>query len=156
MPAVESAFINYRDNSSELSGATFYVDSIDAGGANYDAVIASIVAVEAVMDDLTLCNQAGVSYTNKIAADLGDIPASAWAKRELGIRIFFVDDVSGKKGHLTVPGPDLDTLTVVDDVVTLADGDIMAAFVTAFESDALSPEGNALTVTRAVIVGRHN
>jgi hypothetical protein len=68
------------------------------------------------------------------------------------------DDVNGKKSHFTIPGPDLTNLTIPagGDLVTLADASIMADLVTAIEANVESEDNNAVTVTRAVIVGRNN
>jgi hypothetical protein len=68
------------------------------------------------------------------------------------------DDVTGAKSHFTIPGPDLANLTIPEggDLVTLADASIMADLVTAIEANVESEDDNAVTVTRAVIVGRNN
>jgi hypothetical protein len=47
-------------------------------------------------------------------------------------------------------------LTLAGDSVVLADSGPMAAFVTAFQGHALSRDGNAITVSQARLIGRHN
>lgn len=89
------------------------------------------------------------------------IPASPWANREQGLRVFYVGNTSGEKRNFTIPGPDLAALTLQEgsDLVVLADAGPMAALVTWMESNVFLPYGNAdeqVTVTRAVIVGRNN
>ena len=151
-------FFGYRDHSNELSNVALFFDNMDAGGANYDAVVASIVAVEAELDTISLCDQAGYGYRDSIGGDAGTIPASNLAQRESGLRVFLADDTTGDKSHFTIPGPDLANLTIPagGDLVTLADGSIMADLVTAVEANCQSVLGNAVTVTRAVLVGRNN
>ena len=151
-------FMTYRDHSDEIGKLELHFDNMDAGGANYDAVVASIVAVEAAVDTISLCDQAGYGYRDTIGGDAGTTPASNLAQRESGLRVFLVDDSNAKKSHFTIPGPDLANLTIPagTDIVTLADAGIMAALVTAIEANCQSVDGNSVTVWKAVVVGRNN
>ena len=151
-------FFGYRDHSQELSNVALFFDNMDAGGANYDTVVASISAVEAEIDTISLCDQAGYGYRDSIGGDAGTTPASNLAQREIGLRVFLVDDTTGEKSHFTIPGPDLANLTIPagGDLVTLADASIMADLVTAIEANCQSVKGNDVTVSKAVIVGRNN
>jgi len=86
------------------------------------------------------------------------VPASVWANRELKLLVTYEGDTLGEKFRISVPCPDLDNLTLLaNDKVDIADGGIMAAFVTAFEAIARSPhdESETVTVTGAEIVGRN-
>ncbi|GAH16321.1 unnamed protein product, partial [marine sediment metagenome] len=62
----------------------------------------------------------------------------------------------GKIYHITIPGPDKDNMDMLpeSDLYDLSDT-VLAAVVTAIEL-ANSPVGNAITVIRAVDVGRNN
>lgn len=153
-----NANFSWRDRSSELSGLNIHFAQIAAGGANYDAVVAAIQGMTLDIAALTYCTVAGSSFRDQVDPDSGAVPISAFAQREIGLRVFYTDDVTADKFHITIPGPELDNLTLVEgsDAIVLADAGIMATFVTAFETDGLTPNGNALTVTRAMIVGRHN
>jgi len=93
-----------------------------------------------------------------IGGDSDTVPSDNFAQREIGLRVFLTDDVNGRKSHFTIPGPDLEALTILDgtDFVDLADAGIMATLVAAVEADAQSVDGNAVSVQRAVIVGRRN
>lgn len=149
---------SYRDRGSEVGSLMLHFDNVDAGGANYDAVIAAITGIEADILAITLCTSAGYGMQDAIGGDSDTVPTENFAQREIGLRVFLVDDVNGRKSHFTIPGPDLDSLTILDgtDFVDLADASIMATLVAAVEADAQSVDGNAVSVLRAVIVGRRN
>ena len=148
----------YRDFGSEIGSLSLYVPDIAAGGANYDTVVAAIAAIESEIIAITLCTTAGHGLTQEIGADGDAVPSSAFAQRELGLRVFLVDDVNGRKSHFTIPGPDLPNLVIFDgtDLVDIADAGVMADLVTSVEAGAISADGNAVTVVRAAIVGRRN
>lgn len=148
--------LTYNDRSNEKSTLSIHFPQIVAGGTNFDAVISAMEAVEATIDAITLCDNAKQALYD-IRSVGEDTPASPWAQRELGVRVFFVDDVNGEKGHFTIPGPDLASLDVQDssDKLSLS-GTLEAALVTALEANALSRDGNSITVQRMVIVGRRS
>lgn len=86
------------------------------------------------------------------------LPASPFAQRELKIEVSYVGDVSGKNFQIEIPCPDLAALTLNNtDEVVLADGGVMAAWVTAFETIAKSPDDDTETVTvvQALVKGRN-
>lgn len=148
----------YRDYGSEIGSLSLYVDDISAGGADYDTIVAAIASIEAAIIAVSLCTTAGTSLTQQLGADSDASPSSEFAQREMGLRVFLVDDTNGRKSHFTIPGPDLAGLTIFagTDLVDLADAGVMAAVVTAIEAGAQSADGNSVTVNRAVIVGRRN
>lgn len=84
-------------------------------------------------------------------------PASALAQREFGLRVFFELNTSGEKRNLTIPAIDIASLTVDggSDLVELADAGPMAALVSAIET-YVSINGESVTVTRALVVGRNS
>lgn len=92
------------------------------------------------------------------------IPTSPFAQREVKLLIRYRGDTNGQLYTLTIPTPDLANLTFAagaqgnSDYIELADGGIMAAWVTAFEAIARSPEDDTETVTveSAQVVGRNN
>lgn len=95
----------------------------------------------------------------RIAEDgaLDTRPASALAQREFGLRVFFELNTSGEKRNLTIPAVDIAALTVAggSDLVELADAGVMAALVSAIET-YVNINGETVTVTRAMIVGRNS
>jgi hypothetical protein len=152
------ANFRYRDYGSEISSAQLMFADIAAGGAGYDAALVDIADVEDAITACTLCEKAGYAYTAVHEVDPEAVPASEYAQRELGLRVFMKDDVNSRLSHFTIPGPDLANLTIHTgtDLVDLDDASIMAALVTEVEANCLSVDDNALTVLRAVIVGRKN
>lgn len=109
-----------------------------------DGIILGVIANEQLVLDNTIISSA--------------VPASAFAQRELKLDIQYVGDTTGKKFNLEIPTPDLANLTLNNtDEVVLADGGIMAAWVTAFEVIARSPDDDleTVTVTQALVKGRN-
>jgi len=148
--------LTYNDHSNEKSTLSLHFAQIAAGGGNFDTVISSMNTVETAIDNMTLCDNSKQAFYDVLSVG-EDTPVSPWAQREIGVRVFFVDDVNGEKGHFTIPGPDLDSLGVVSgtDVLDITDT-LEAALVTALEANALSRDGNAISVQRMVIIGRRS
>jgi hypothetical protein len=149
--------VSFRDHSNEVGRTQFLLDEIAGDGSNYAALVTAASTIQGAIDDITLLDDAGYQLADILGSDPGSIPASNLAQREYGLRIYLVDN-QGWKGTMTIPGPDLSALTIPEggDAVTLADASVMAALVTALEADAISPDGNAVEVVRARVVGRNN
>lgn len=130
----------------EVTGAAFDVTSWKAAQDNI---------ADAIMD-LTDCTRGKEQFSS--IADQGSevLPAIATAQREVAIRIFYQDDVTGKKYHLSIAGPAVEEYPDAGtDEIDITAGD-MATFVTSFETNAESEAGNAVTVYAARLVGRRN
>jgi hypothetical protein len=82
-------------------------------------------------------------------------PADPYAQRELGIRFYLRDDVNSQMSFFTVGCADMTIGSIVagQDELDLS-ASPTAAFVSWIETNVLSPDGNAVTVERAVVVGR--
>lgn len=135
---------NYADHGGEKSSVGMNLDDLANEAALRTAVEGVTIGVLQKATKVDSVDQ--VSSSNA---------ASQWAQVELGLRITMNDATTGEQGYVTIPCPDLDNLTVVEDVVTLADAGVMAALVTQIEAHVLSRDGNAVTVERAEIVGRN-
>ena len=90
----------------------------------------------------------------------GALPASNFARRESKLLIRYIGDTTGKKFTLEVPTPDFAALTAETgdaNFINLADGGVMAAWVTAAEVIMRSPDDATETVTidSAQAVGRN-
>lgn len=143
--------LNYTiaDYSHETSVAGFYTaDDISAGGKS---------ALQTAVTDITRGIVQAQTFSTRGNIS-GAYPTDPEAHRELKLLVGFDDNVTGKKYVMTIPCPDISTLTMQEgtDFVVLADLGVMAALVTAMEANAKSEVGNAITVNYGKIVGRNN
>lgn len=144
-----------RDFDGESSNFKIYNGAITA--VSIAGYLTDLSALETAIDGVTI----GVRSNSQWVGDNTNISdanaASQWAQRELKMKVNCTGDGDGPRFHFTVPCPDLDNLTLVGDKVTLADGGIMAAFVTAVEQIARHPDDDTETITvlDAEIVGRN-
>lgn len=130
----------------EITGAAF-----DVSGWK----VAADTIADAIMD-LTDCTRGKEQFSSIAATGAETLPAIATAQREVGLRVFYQDDVTGKKYHLTIPGPQVeDYPDAGTDELDITAGDL-AVFVSAFETAAESEAGNAVTIYAARLVGRRN
>lgn len=148
---------SYRDKSDEISNVELNIADVSAGGADFDTVMASVATLGAAILAATECIQAREVFNQVVDVKNPATPTDALAQRESALRIFYADDTTGEVYHISVPGPDWDAIDLLPntDLADLTD-EPLATLVAAMESDAESPVGNAITVLRAVQVGRHN
>ncbi len=148
---------SYRDKSDEISTVELNIPDVSAGGADFDAVVASIATLGAAILASTECIQAREMLNQAVDTKNPATPTDVLAQRESALRIFYADDTTGEVYHISIPGPDWDSIDLLPntDLADLTD-EPLATLVAALESDAESPVGNAISVLRAVQVGRHN
>jgi hypothetical protein len=148
---------SYRDRSGEMSSVELFIPDVSAGGADFDAVVASVATLGAAILGVTECVQAREMLNQAIDVKDPSTTADVMAQRESGARIFYGDDTTGEVYRITIPGPDWDTVELLPntDFLDMAE-EPLATLIAAIESDAESPVGNSVTVLRAVAVGRHN
>jgi hypothetical protein len=133
-------------NAAEITGAAFDVNTWKTAADDL---------ADAVMD-LTDCSRGKEQFSSIAASGVETLPVIATAQREVALRIFYSDDVTGKKYHLSIPGPQVeDYPDAGSDEIDLTSTD-MAAFIALFETNAQSEAGNAVTVYAARLVGRRN
>lgn len=143
----------YLDYSNEKSGFGFAVPEINAG--NIATVVSNINAIGLATLDLTLCNLDGTRTTLSFSASNPTAPTDPYAQRELKWLVNYRDNTTLKQYQIEIPGADLTgNLLAGTDQADLASTD-WAAWVTAFEAGAVSPDGNAVTVLSAYVVGRN-
>ena len=147
----------YRDRSDEISTVELTVADVSAGGADFDAIMAEVAGLGAAILAVTDCVQAREFFNQAVDVKDPSTPVDVMANRESALRIFYADDVTGEVYHISIPGPDWDGVDLLPntDLADMTD-EPLATLVSQIESDALSPVGNAVTVLRAVQVGRHN
>lgn len=148
---------SYRDKSDEMSSMEIAVADVSAGGADFDTVMADVAALGTAFLAATECIQARENFIQVVDAKNPATPTDPQAQRESALRVFYADDVTGEVYHVSVPGPDWANIDLLPntDLADLTDT-VAANLVIAIEANALSPVGNAITVLRAVQVGRHN
>jgi hypothetical protein len=148
---------SYRDRSDEISTIELSLPDVSAGGADFDTVMASVATLGAALLAATECIQAREVFNQVVDTKNPATPTDVLAQRESALRIFYADDTTGEVYHISLPGPDWDSVDLLPntDLADLTD-EPLAALVAAIESDAESPVGNSVTVLRAVQVGRHN
>lgn len=148
---------SYRDKSDEISNVEITIADVSAGGADFDTVMADVAALGTAFLAATECIQAREMFNQAVDAKSPLTPTDPQAQRESALRIFYADDVTGEVYHISLPGPDWANIALQPntDLADLTDT-VAANLVIAIEANALSPVGNAVTVLRAVQVGRHN
>lgn len=84
-------------------------------------------------------------------------PSNAFAQRELGFRFYYTDTVTQESGSFTIGTADLGIGSYLpgSDALDLTAAPT-AAMVTYLEANALSRDGNAITIDRAIVVGRNS
>jgi len=142
------------DYSNEKS--SFGVNSTVLTAGNFTAQQALAAALAGAIDDLTIGE-----LTKQIALvpvlDTPAIPTDPYAQRELKWLVRYQGDVSGKMFSIEIAAPDITGNVVPNtDVADITSTD-WAAFVTAFEAYAKSPDdvAEAVTVIDARVVGRN-
>ena len=146
------------DYSGEPSRTTVYVEDLD--NTNYDelflAVTGKVTLLQAAFEVITGCTL-NRTVAGKVA-DIGTgvLPSDEEAQREIAVRVSYRDTVTGKSQRMDIPGP----------IVTLYPGQgtdfiplsnpVAAIFIGVFETNAVSMDGNPVTVTGLRLVGRNN
>lgn len=153
---MSKATIRWRDYSGEYSSTAFNLD--DPSGATYDwaALEGALDAVGDAMEAVTFCTRGKESIAAQVTLGSDAYPTDEEAQRELALRIFYQDDVTGKKYHVSLPGPQLPLMVSLGFDVVSWSGAEMIALETAFEANVLSPDGNAVSIVTGTIVGRRN
>lgn len=145
----------FRDFSDEYSHMSVQV--ADLTGPDVWSVITGLGnGLETAAEALSLGTLVAVNYRQGAIAEDDTRPASQFAQRETGLRFFYSDNADGSKYNITLPAPDLAIVaTPGTDDVDLSITEV-AAMVTWLEANVISPNGGAVTVDRAVIVGRNS
>jgi hypothetical protein len=147
--------LGWVDHSDERSSTNFRVQ--EAAGDDFTTAIATAQTVADALAVVSLCNRVNLTMSKMLESDTPIIPSAVYAQRESAIKVFYVDDVNGRKFTLTIPGPDLELLAIapgtdnIDITTALAPGTVLKA---ALDSTLCSEDGNTITVYRMKYVGR--
>lgn len=161
MAVGSNAYLQIRDYAAEAKNAELsgiQVPSYQIDAANLATWLTGWGTFKTATDAIILGVQAAEKVTIYNTVLSSAVPASPFAQRELKMLVSYVGDDTGRKRNIEVPTPDLTSLTLTGkDEVTLLDGGIMEAWVTAFEAIARMPDDDSeeVTVTGAEIVGRN-
>lgn len=148
--------LRIRDYSDEYTSASINVDDLGALSTWDTATgLADGFVIHAEAHSLGTVVEA--KYNQNTQDDDDSRPADAFAQRELGFRFYVRDAVTSELGYFTIGTADLDIGSVVagSDELDLS-ASPTSTFVTWLETNAVSRDGNAITVERAVIVGRNS
>lgn len=145
-----------RDHGQEKSVMRLPVQT-QGGTVTITDITSFATTLESAIEGMSLGNLLKVTFSQDFIVNADAPAASPYAQRELGIRFFFQDDVTFDKGYITVPCPDLAniTLNADGDTCDLADAEV-AAMVTWIETNLQINSGNAVSVDRAVLIGRNS
>ncbi len=143
-----------RDHSDELSSVAFPIAAVDE--TTWVLTNTRIAALQAAVAAATTGNIAFRTLTAFREVVDDNRPLNPYAQREIGLRLFYSDDVTGKKYHLTIPAPDLIVMSQGGtDLIDLT-GSLADPIVAAMQALMVSEDGNPVTVYKGLIVGRRN
>jgi len=146
--------IQITDYSNEKS--SFGVTSVTANAGNLAAQQTLAADLVAATDDLTI-GELTKQQMALVILDAPAIPTNPYAQREMKWLVQYQGSTSGKLFSVEIAAPDItDNVVPNSDVADLASDD-WAAWVTAFEAFAKSPDNGteAVTVIGARLVGRN-
>lgn len=146
--------VRFRDAGQEYSTMRIPVEAA-VGATTWTELLSYLTTAETVLGNVSIGNIISIGYSQEGVSN-ADAPASnPFAQRELGLRVFIVDDVTGDKSYMTVPCPDLANIALETDGdhADLTDTEV-AALVTWIEANVQINDGNAVSVDRAIVVGR--
>lgn len=149
--------IKIRDYSDEYSLLGVNLADLDGIARVWTGLETEASDLVGHIEDHSIGTVATVQATQATQAEDDTRPAAPFAQRELGLRFYLRDQVNQEIGYFTIPAADLNIGSVVagKDELDLTAAPT-AAFVAWLEAEALSRDGNAVTVERAVIVGRNS
>jgi hypothetical protein len=150
--------ITYLDQSRERSSIKGYATLLDA--TNFDDQQTLFVTFVAAAADLVLGELIQREYGIKdLFAD--GLPGTNLAQREDKLLVSYRDSVTGKPLNMSIPTAKLSAIVYqaqsTKGYIVLADGGVVADFVTAFEAFVIAPlTGNATEVMAIRFKGANN
>lgn len=148
--------LSYRDYSSEVSRTGLYFADPSGAAFDWSAFAAAIDTVNDAVEAVTDCVRGPEAVSVQLAAGSSATPTNEDAQRENGLRVFYQDQVNGRKGNFTIPGPDKSLMGVQGTDLVDWSGTEMAALETAIEANCVSRDGNAIQILYGKLIGRNN
>lgn len=145
--------VSLRDRGREISTVSFNLGTFATEADRNTATD----AIRTAVDGLSMGVLARATYSEPVKFS-NAAPTAADAQRERKLLVTYSDDVTLDLYNVEIPILDTSVLTYVSansDEVTLADGGAVQALVNAIEDNVVSKAGNAVSVFRAVHVGRN-
>jgi len=150
--------ITFLDNSGEKSTVGLHI--ADVTGANFDTLLdgpGSIpLALSVAIPALSLCNDVKHEVALAPWRAVEELPVDSYAQREMVLVVTMQDNVTFKKSTISIPGVNWDALGSIGSDLVNPLAVTWIAFVAAMEANALSPDGNAITVIGGRRAGRRN
>ena len=149
---------SYLDHSGERTRTQLHVFPLDdtvGNNAILDDTTGNIALLGTALGLLTRCPQAGTTVSLSMDESSPGIPADAMAQRETAIRWSYSDNVTGKKYRFDTPAPVDAIIPTGSDAVNMAAAAVLA-FKAVFEANAVSPDGNDVTLLTGRFVGRRS
>ena len=161
----DASYFDVRDYSNEVARTSFPIVVLTE--ANFTAQAAALATLVTSVDAITLGVMAGSGLQKIVNGGLTP-PVSELAQIETGWKIIYTDNQQyldpgtdtvlnpgfGKAFQLDWPTADYEGhLLTNSDQADLADGDVVAAFVEAFEAFVVSPYTGTVTVVSISVTG---
>lgn len=149
--AVNQVSFTVQDYSREKSSFTFNAGQAVDNAAWSTALGTFQTSLDAIIDGVI---QSDTQFlVNRFS---NDPPVSAQSHREKKIVVTYEDDVTLKQYVVNIPTRNDTALVYVPNTDTLdLTEEPLATFVSNFEAIAISPAGNAISVKKAIAVGRN-
>jgi hypothetical protein len=147
-------FVDASGESSRIEVNTATATAVNLDDIQEQADPATSGGLTAAIKALSLCALIAYEVIASKNKPAYTDPTNMFAQRELGLMVSYRDSVTGKMYRITIPGPNWTAIGVAGTDKVNPAASAWTGFVTAFEAAALSPDGNAVTVTGGRLVGR--
>ena len=149
--------VRIKDASDEYTGVGFRHADIDDVTVTFSDVETFAGTLVGHIEAHSLGTVAQVYASQDTQARDETRPSDNFAQRELGYRFYYTDNTTQESGSFTIGTADLDIASYLpgSDALDLT-ASPTAAMVTFLEANVLSRDGNAITIDRAIVVGRNS
>jgi len=158
MPGQVSRF-NIKDVTGETS--TFELPNGAITAVSIAGFLTSFGELRTAIDAVTLGTIRKESWVGDDTLLSEDLPASPYAQREIGLRIYMTGNDGSPEFHRTLPCPDLTAVQFTPgagDFVSITEPQSIADLVAAIEAHGRHPDSDLenITVTKIRVIGRNS